>query len=1213
MSKLTVKMMRAIHLCFVILFILTHTLFPANEDIRFERITVAQGLSHSTVYSIIQGSEGFIWIGTESGLNRYDGYNFKVFAHTPGDAKSLSSNPIRTIYEDQSKTLWIGTDEGLNRFDRERETFTCYKHDPDNKSSHRIRAIYEDRSGIMWIGTDAGLHEVDRDRESFTCYEKDSQTRRIKGYNIINAICEDRSGTLWIATAAGLLKFDREQKTFTCIKEGRIQSILEDRSGVIWIGTASCLSKFDREKGSFTLYKIGGIGDVYSIHEDKAGFLWIGTGQGFYKFDPWQGTHTRYTNDPLNSYSLSHNFVLSVCEDRSGVMWVGTRVGLNKFNRVRKEFVHYQHNPASANSLSHNHVWSILEDSSGILWIGTLNGLNKYERDKNRFTCYRHDPNKPETISHNCVYSIHEDRRGTIWVGTANGLDIVDRERGTFGHYKSERGNPDSLSSNVIMRIFSDRSGLIWVGTFSGGLNMFDPRQGRFTRYRHDSRDPANLSSDTVSSIYEDRAGVLWVGTYEGLNKFDREKEAFTRYKKDTREPRSLSSDKIESIYEDRSGILWIGTQGGLNTFDRETEVFTSYTEKYGLPHVIYGILEDDRGTLWLSSNKGIFTFNPATEELKSYDVTDGIQDYHFNDGAFFESKHGEMFFGGANGFNAFFPDKIKDNPYVPPVVITSFKVLNRPDYKTEKSILKTRALRLSYDDTFSFEFAALSFSEPRNNRYAYMLEGTHRDWIDLGNKREITFSNLAPRDYTLKVKGSNDDGVWNEQGSELKITILPPFWQTWWFRLLALSFIAVIFYFLYRLRVKDIEGRRAKLEARVKERTKELEQSNRFKSDFLARMSHEIRTPLNAILGFNEMLLDTRLDPEQFDYIQTAIRSGESLLALINDIVDLSRVEAGQLELDSIVFDPQAVALDVCELMQPLINAGSVEILCRIADSVPVYVKGDPARFRQVLVNLMENAVKFTEKGEIELALDVAEDRGTILTLHTTVKDSGIGIPADKITDIFEYFHQAGGFGPRGDRGYGLGLTICKQLSKLMGGDVWVESELGKGSTFHFTAAMEKSAEEAAKRMSPVPMPGKTAVTPDQNRRLIQILLAEDNLINQKLTTHLLIRAGYQLEVVKNGREAVIAYCTEPDKFDIILMDVQMPEMDGIEATRIIRDCGFTHIPIIAMTAQAMKGDREKCLQSGMNDYISKPIKKDMLFAMVQKWTRQETAHENP
>ncbi|MCK4762482.1 MAG: histidine kinase [Candidatus Aminicenantes bacterium] len=1048
---------KVIHLCFLILFVLSNTitLFAVNEniDIRFERITVEQGLSHSTIFSILQDREGFIWFGTESGLNRYDGYNFKVFTHIPGDHQSLSSNLIRAIYEDRSGSLWIGTwGGGLNKFDSVKETFTCYKINPAGKNSflsNQIRAIYEYPPGVMWVGTSSGLHKFDLEKETFTRCAINSQNKKLRGYNIVNAICEDQTGNFWVGTAAGLYKFDRERQEFIHFKEVPIQSIYKDRSGIIWIGTANGLKKLVREKDIFNFYKVCCDTGVHSIYEDKSGVLWIGTEAGLNRFDRGKGRSTRYKEVPWDAKSLSHNFVLSIYEDRSSVIWVGTRAGLNKFNREKKQFKHLRHIPSNANSLSNNYVWSLFEDSSGMLWIGTDDGLNRYDRQKDLFTCYKHDPGNSKSLSDSVIYSIHEDRAGNFWIGTANGLDRFNRERGFFTHYKTDRSNPNSLSGNVILQIFADRSGLLWIGTFPGGLNTFDPRQGKFTRYTSDSRVPGSISSNTITSIYEDRSGVIWIGTYRGLNKFDREQGIFTRYQNDPWNPNSLSSAEIESIYEDSSGMLWLGIHGGLSRFDRETEVFTSYTRKYGLPHVIYGILEDDHGSLWLSSNKGIYKFNPATGALKSYDISDGLQGYHFNRGASFKSKKGEMFFGGANGFNAFFPDEIKDNPYIPPVVITSFKVFTR-DYKLEKSILQTRALKLSYDDSFSFEFAALCFSEPDRNRYAYKLGDIHSDWIELGNKREITFSNLSPGHYTLKVKGSNDDGVWNEKGRELEITIIPPFWQSWWFRISILMIVSGLLTFFIRLRIKRIKEK-SKLEQfqlKLEMEKQQLENELKLKADFTAMLVHDLRNPLTSVMGFAEMLSET---PSLLDTKKTGqviSNSSEKMLKLINDMLDFSKFEAGKMVVDKKKSSIWGEIDEIVEIMRPLFNKKSVKLLYEISPGMnKIVLSIDKEKIGQVLSNILGNAIKFVpEKGVITLGISEAA-KGMV---EISVKDNGPGIPREKQKYLFDRYSPLSSKGRI--KGTGLGLAVSKLIIEAHGGTIGYRAgEGGTGSVFFF------------------------------------------------------------------------------------------------------------------------------------------------------------------
>jgi signal transduction histidine kinase/ligand-binding sensor domain-containing protein len=827
-----------------------------GQHIRFERIPIEQ----AAVTSILQDSKGFLWLGTADGLSKYDGYSFTVYKNDPDDPRTLSDNFVWSIREDRAGRLWIGTGGGgLNRFDPQTEQFTRYQHDPDDPyslSHDMVQSVYEDRSGRLWIGTSGGgLNRFDPQTERFTRYQHDLDDPHSLSDDTVFSICEDHTGLLWVGTyGGGLNKFDPQTEQFTryrhdsddphSLSHDIVWSIHEDRAGLLWIGTnGGGLDRFDPQTEQFTHYQhdpdaphtlSGNL--VQPIYEDRAGWLWIGTNDGgLNRFDPQTEQFTRYQHDPNDPYSLSGDNVWSIYEDRAGLLWIGTwGGGLNKFDPQTEQFAHYQHDPDDPHSLSDNTVFSIDEGRAGLLWIGTTDGLNKLERAAGQFSRYQHDPDDPHSLSYDNILSTCKSRSGLLWVGTwGGGLNKFDPQTEQFTRYQHDLNDPHSLSDDIVLSVYEDHAGLLWIGTYGGGLNKFDPQTEQFTRYQYDSDDPNGLSHNIVLSVYEDRAGLLWIGTWGGgLDRFDPQTEQFTHYQHEPDNPHSLSHNAITSIYEDRSGLLWIATNGGgLNKFDRDEGTFTHYREKDGLPSgVVYGILEDERGNLWLSTNKGLSKFNPRNETFKNYDLSDGLQGDEFNQGAYYKSESGEMFFGGINGFNAFYPQDIKDNPHVPPVVITGFRLFNEPvpiggDSPLQKAIGETAALTLSHrDNVFSFEFAALSYAVPEKNRYAYKLEGFDKDWNYVDSKRRFaTYTDLPAGDYVFRVKGSNEDGAWNEEGVALNITIIPPWWETLWFRGALVVLALGLAFAAYRWRVGAIEGQRRQLEIQVAERTEEL------------------------------------------------------------------------------------------------------------------------------------------------------------------------------------------------------------------------------------------------------------------------------------------------------------------------------------------------------------------------------------------------------
>jgi two-component system sensor histidine kinase ChiS len=1053
---------------------------------RFEHISIEQGLSQVTVYCILQDSRGFMWFGTEDGLNRYNGYTFAVYKRDPQDPHSLSTNTIRSIYEDSSGRLWVGTDGGgLDEFDRTTQQFIHHRHDPNdpNSLSHNtVTAIQEDAAGMLWIGTNDGLNRLDPATGQFVRYQHDPDEPNSLSHDGITDIQGDLSGTLWIATyGGGLNQFDPVTEQFVhyqhdpvdpnSLSHDQVTTLTITRNGELWIGSMGGLDTFDAQAHRFSHY-VHDPDDVHSLSdngvtkiiEDASGTLWIGTIDGLNEFDRQTEEFIRYQNDPLDPYSLGSNEVYSLYEDTSNVLWIGLDFGgLNKLDRKTRRFVHYQNVPEDPHSLDSDTVYAIHEDSSDTLWIGTVSGgLNRLDRSTGRFVHYQPDPKDPHSLSSAAALAIYEDSLGVLWVGTWNGgvnrLDPEEPRRtsGHFVHYRHDPNDPYSLGGDAVLAIYEDSSGALWFGTYLSGLDRFDRETERFTHYRHDPNNISSISSDNVLTIYEDRAGTLWVGTEQGLNRFDRQTEQFERFENDPDDPKSLSSNAVAVIFEDSTGTLWIGTDDGLDRFDRDTETFIHYTEKDGLASdAVAGILADDKGNLWISSNKGLSKFDPRTEEFKNYDARDGLQSNEFNRGAYCNSKSGEMFFGGVNGFTAFYPADVVDNPHVPPIVVTNFRIFNKPigiggDSPLKKPIEETKEITLSYRDyVFSFEFAALDYSIPEKNRYAYMLEGFDRDWNYVGSiQRFASYANLPAGTYTFLVKGSNNDGVWNETGTSIKIIITPPPWRTWWaYTLYALAAaLAVAAYVRYRTR----EVERKHLEQTTwavqeeRDRIAALLESRR---QLVATLSHDLRTPVAVVRGHLESTWGNgeKTSPLPRRKLRVVLQELDRLGALLDDLFTLSRLEVDQLALSLVPTEIVALAQRAVSAMRtPAWRKGKVQVVLEAADS-EVWAMADGQRLMQVLMNLLHNAVRHTLPGGV-VAVSV---EGRPDDVAICVHDTGEGIHPDDLPCIWERFYhgqsQAGG-------GAGLGLALVKELTEAMGGTVAVESTLGEGSCFTIT-----------------------------------------------------------------------------------------------------------------------------------------------------------------
>ena len=1221
-----------IKLGFCIVFLIVNSLCPGKSQgaladrylktLSFDNFTQEQGLPNNIVQCICQDSRGWIWLGTSRGLSRFDGYRFDNFLPDPGDTTSLSGNLVRVIFEDRKGNLMIGTENGgLNIFDREKERFLHpFRYQKELRFREvSVNAIIQDDSGNLWIGTDQNLLMIDSLGNIEPVRFRINEDTDYMPQLFIRVINIDNQGKLWLGTNDGLFLYDRVSHLIEPVR-----------------------LPITREQSQ----------EIYEIYKDDDGSMWIGTySKGIFIIDPV----TRSVN-PLNiiPYYERTETVRTISKSISGEYWIGTRGGLYVYSKTRGVTGFFKHDGRDSKSLANNSILDIFHDSKGEIWIGSRGGLNLLAKNKQVFRNFGAFQGDSHYLNSNIIYAFWIDKKGKIWIGTEDGgINILNPETGTYQYMMADSGVVNSISQDCIKAFLDDKRGNLWIGTFLGGLDVLNLKTGIISHYRHSVNDPHSLSDNRVWSLCLDHDGGIWIGTTAGLDRFNPDSKTFTHYNHVT------GNEQVRWVNIDSEDNLWIGTINEVIVYDPHMEKIIRFNERswsfyedtkhrYWIATMDKGIalysktegpkryfderdglannqalciLEDNDSDLWISTSNGLSEFNTEKYLFRSFTNEDGLRDNQFSYGAAYKTNNGELLFGGNSGFIMFNPDDIISDDMQVPLVFTDLRIFNKSvpigDGKNSiltKSISETDHLFLRFDqNVFTLEFAALNFVNSNNNLYTYYLEGFDKDWNAPSNNRSATYTNLNPGDYNLRVRKVLPYNLSPGKELTLMITILPPFWMTWWFRIIIVLIIACLLFLLFRILMNREKIKNQLVMEKIKARN--LHEFDTLKLRLFTNISHEIRTPLTLILGPLEKLMANKIPSDEIpDHLGLMHRNAKQLNILINQLLDFRKIETGNLKLQLSQGDMVIFISNIVRSFEDYAKEKEITLKFQSLKKGLIALF-DPDKIEMIMNNLLSNALKFTGKGGIvsvhlSLVFDPVGEESLKNTsekqfIEISIKDTGKGIAQENIEKIFTRFFQVSS--EDGGHGTGIGLALVKELVKLHNGNISVISRPGKGSKFtvHLPYETEASS-EAVEFKDESELPGKThAITvqekgeiPDNITSQIMLIVEDNQDVRYFIRNH--FESVFTIFEARNGQEGWdLALNTIPD---VIISDILMPDVDGYEfCTRIKNDERTSHIPLLLLTALRSREHEIKGLASGADDFISKPFDIEVLQTKIE------------